>query len=55
MSSFELEDAGVNRSAIHTDVMFGSSEVSIAIEGREGEVVLIDKGRWTERFSRSDV
>ena len=51
MSERELEALGVNRSAIHTDVPFGSAAVSIvASRSREGEVPLIDRGRWTERF-----
>ena len=53
MSASELERLGVNRSAIHTDVMFGSALVSVvASESREGEVVLIDRGQWTKRFDR---
>ncbi len=40
-----------NRSVIHTDIMFGSTEVTIvATKTREGEVVLIDRGEWSERF-----
>ncbi len=51
MSSRELEGMGVNHSAIHTDVMFGSTLVSVfATNSREGEVVLIDRGRWAKRF-----
>ncbi len=51
MGSRQLDRLGVNRSAIHTDVMFGSASVSVvATESREGEVVLIDRGRWAERF-----
>ncbi len=47
MSSRELESLGVNHSTIHTDVMFGSTSVRVvATESREGEVVLIDRGRW---------
>lgn len=42
---------GCNRSVIHTDIMFGSTEVSvIATDTREGEVVLIDRGSWSEPF-----
>ena len=51
MEPRQLEALGVNRSAIHTDVMFGSPAVTIvATESREGEVVLIDRGRWARRF-----
>ncbi len=51
MTSPELQELGVNRSATHTDIMFGSTEVTIvATSSREAEVVLIDRGRWTERF-----
>ncbi len=47
----ELDRLGVNGSTIHTDVMFGSPAVSVvASKSREGEVVLIDRGRWSERF-----
>ena len=51
MSPSELDAVGYNRSVIHTDIMFGSTEVTIvATQSREGEVVLIDRGEWTERF-----
>ncbi len=51
MSSRELEGLGVNHSMIHTDVMFGSASVQVvATESREGELVLISRGRWAERF-----
>ncbi len=51
MTSAELDAVGYNRSVIHTDVMFGSTEVTIvATRTREGEVMLIDRGEWTERF-----
>ena len=51
MTAAELDALGYNRSVIHTDVMFGSTEVTVtATETREGEVVLIDGGEWTERF-----
>ncbi len=51
MTARELQELGVNRSATHTDIMFGSTEVTIvATRSREGEVVLIDQGRWAERF-----
>ncbi len=51
MTSAELDALGYNRSVIHTDLMFGSTEVSIvATRSREGEVVLIDRGEWAERF-----
>ncbi len=52
VSPRRLEELGVNRSAIHSDLMFGSKEVTVvASECREGEVVLIDRGRWAARFS----
>ncbi|MCP4658541.1 MAG: aminopeptidase [bacterium] len=51
MSLRELEELGCNQSAHHTDIMFGSTEITIvATESREGEVVLVDRGCWTERF-----
>ncbi len=51
MSTRRLDRLGVNHSAIHTDVMFGSASVSVvASTSREGEVVLMDRGRWVERF-----
>ncbi|MEM7349409.1 MAG: aminopeptidase [Acidobacteriota bacterium] len=51
MTASELDAVGYNRSVIHTDLMFGSTEVSVtATRSREGEVVLIDHGEWTERF-----
>ncbi len=49
MSSQELEDLGVNRSLIHTDIMFGSKETMVVAKCREGEVVLIERGRWAAR------
>ena len=53
MKPHDLDDLGVNRSAIHTDIMFGSPAVSIiASKCREGEVVLIDCGKWARRFTR---
>lgn len=43
----ELEAAGCNRSNVHADIAFGSAEVDVvATRSREGEVVLIDQGRW---------
>jgi aminopeptidase len=51
MSAAELAAIGCNDSAIHTDIMFGSSEVTVvATQTKEGAVVLIENGRWTERF-----
>ncbi len=51
MTSSELDAVGYNRSVIHTDLMFGSTEVTIvATRTSEGEVVLLDRGEWTERF-----
>ena len=55
MDVSELERLGVNRSAIHTDIMFGSSSVSVVASTRRGEeVLLIDRGRWTPRFQPED-
>lgn len=51
MTPQELKDLGCNDSVIHTDIMFGSTEVSIvATRSAEGEVVLIEEGAWTARF-----
>lgn len=51
MTGAERAELGVNESAIHTDIMVGSTEVTIvASRSAEGEVVLIENGRWTERF-----
>lgn len=51
MSAAEREAIGCNASTIHTDIMFGSPEVSIiATDCRDGEVTLLDKGNWTEDF-----
>lgn len=48
----ELDDLGANSSAIHTDIMFGSPEVTItATDCANGEpTVLIDRGKWAEPF-----
>ncbi len=49
--SRQLEELGVNRSTIHTDIMFGSRDVTVvASESREGEVVLLEQGRWAGRL-----
>lgn len=52
----ELDKLGANSSAIHTDIMFGSPEVTITATecSRDEPVVLIDRGRWTERFRNPD-
>lgn len=51
MTPEELAEQGCNPSTVHTDLMFGSHEVSVcATRSREGAVVLIDAGRWAERF-----
>ncbi len=53
MSAAELEELGCNTSTIHTDIMFGSEDVTIvATRSREGEVVLLERGHWTERFQQ---
>ncbi len=47
MDPAQLESLGVNRSSVHTDVMFGSPEVTVvATACRDGETVLIENGRW---------
>ncbi len=52
MSRSELDELGCNTSIIHTDIMFGSTDVTVvASRSREGEVVLLDHGEWTERFA----
>ena len=51
MSPRELEELGCNSSTVHTDILFGSHKVSIvATQSREGEVVLMDQGCWSQRF-----
>lgn len=51
MGAKQLEGLGVNRSSIHTDIMFGSDQVSIhASQSKDGEVPLIVDGRWVEPF-----
>ncbi|MEM1176899.1 MAG: aminopeptidase [Acidobacteriota bacterium] len=55
MGAAEKESLGFNLSSIHTDIMFGSPEVSvIATETNEGAVPLIENGRWAERFLSAD-
>lgn len=55
MGAEEKASLGFNISRIHTDIMFGSPEVSvIATETREGAVTLIDRGHWSERFLAAD-
>ncbi len=47
MSPAELRSLGCNDSVIHTDLMFGSPEVSItAKRSRRGEVPLLVDGQW---------
>ncbi len=47
MALEEHEKLGCNQSGIHTDIMFGSPEVTmVASQSRRGEVALIDQGRW---------
>jgi aminopeptidase len=51
LSPARLAELGFNHSSIHTDIMYGSPEVSItAIKTNEGEVPLIVRGEWAERF-----
>ena len=52
MTPRELDEVGFNASLVHTDVMFGSPEVSVvASASRDGEVVVIERGSWTEPFA----
>lgn len=47
MSVQELEEIGCNISAMHTDMMISSEEVSVAAETYTGSTVkLIENGRW---------
>lgn len=51
MTSDQLEALGCNESVIHTDLMFGSAEVSVtAVESAQGEVPLIVDGSWCKPF-----
>lgn len=55
MSQERLEELGANSSAIHTDIMFGSPEVSIAAtDSARGEVLLIDRGKWVEPYRSAE-
>lgn len=55
MGGAEKSSLGFNVSSIHTDIMYGSPEVSIiATETREGTVTLIENGRWAERFLNAE-
>lgn len=46
-SPSQLDAAGCNRSAIHTDIPFGSPEITVvATQTRQGEVVLLERGAW---------
>lgn len=50
-SQAALGALGCNVSAIHTDIMIGSPEVSVtATRSRDGEVPLIVEGRWAPPF-----
>jgi len=52
LSPGRLAELGFNSSSVHTDIMYGSKEVSItATKSREGEVPLIVGGEWAERFA----
>ncbi|MEM9556114.1 MAG: aminopeptidase [Acidobacteriota bacterium] len=54
LTSDQLAAVGCNHSVIHTDIMFGSPEVSvIATETARGEVLLLDKGHWVEPFKEA--
>lgn len=52
LSRAELDELGANSSSIHTDIMFGSPEVTItATDCADSEpTVLIDRGEWAEPF-----
>ncbi len=51
MSLAQLRQLGCNESVIHTDIMFGSPEVSItASRSRRGAVPLIVRGQWVEEL-----
>jgi aminopeptidase len=42
-----LESRGLNRSAVHTDIVFGNAGVAVtATESETGEVVLLVNGEW---------
>ena len=42
-----LESQGLNRSAVHTDIVFGNAGVTVvATESDAGEVVLLADGEW---------
>lgn len=52
LTANELDEIGYNRSAIHVDVPFGTSEVDVvATVSRRGEVPLLEKGLWPERLT----
>jgi aminopeptidase len=47
LTAQELDEIGLNRSAVHVDVPFGTSEVDVlATMSRRGEVPLLEKGLW---------
>lgn len=53
ISPSELDAAGCNRSAVHTDIAFGSPEVDVvATITCAGEVPLLRRGWWAEDFQR---
>lgn len=46
-SPSQLEAAGCNHSVIHTDIPFGSPEITVvATHTCQGEVLLLERGRW---------
>ncbi len=52
LSQSELQALGCNLAATHTDIPFGSVEVTVvANHSREGEVVLLEAGSWNPRFA----
>ncbi len=46
MTAPELAAAGCNQSATHTDIPFGSPEVRVVAQTRQGEIVITEKGLW---------
>lgn len=49
LTTAELTALGWNRSTLHADVLFGSSEITVTATGRDGgETVLIEQGRWRD-------
>lgn len=52
LSTAELERLGCNRSATHSDIPFGAPAATVvARRSTEGEVVLLEDGSWSPRFT----